>query len=219
MAEPNTPPTEAAPAPPARKTSLMARLGILLSVLTVIAIECAVAYVFLPNSAQTEAMAAAAIAESDPAPSAHSDQKKSEPKKSEHKKSEPKKSEQGKSEEKKPGKPDGEEHESGDLVEVDLGEFTVTASQPSNNSTLRIAFHLFGAVPSIDHADFESKMKEIQHRYREQVLVTLRGASVNDLTDAGLGLLKRTILEKTNALLGKPLLKMVIFSEFSFYEM
>jgi flagellar FliL protein len=51
------------------------------------------------------------------------------------------------------------------------------------------------------------------------VIVTLRGAEVNDLTDAGLGLLKRTILEKTNAILGKPLLKLVVFSDFSFVQM
>ena len=39
-----------------------------------------------------------------------------------------------------------------------------------------------------------------------------------DLTDAGLGLIKRRILETTNKTLGKPLLKGVVFSEFSFVE-
>jgi len=41
---------------------------------------------------------------------------------------------------------------------------------------------------------------------------------VTDLTDAGLGLLKRKILEKSNRILGRPLLQTIIFSEFSFVE-
>src|SRR5436853_128840 len=41
---------------------------------------------------------------------------------------------------------------------------------------------------------------------------------VTDLTDAGLGLIKRRILETTNKTLGKPLLQGVVFSEFSFVE-
>ena len=74
------------------------------------------------------------------------------------------------------------------------------------------------AVPAADAAEFNARMKDAQHRFREAVIVTLRGAEVSDLTDAGLGLLKRTILEKTNATLGKPLVKTVIFSDFSFVE-
>ena len=41
---------------------------------------------------------------------------------------------------------------------------------------------------------------------------------IEDLTDPGLGLLKRRILAKSNDLLGKPLLRSVVFSDFSFVE-
>ena len=41
---------------------------------------------------------------------------------------------------------------------------------------------------------------------------------MTDLTDAGLGLIKRMILEKSNRALGKPLLHEAIFSRFSFEE-
>jgi flagellar FliL protein len=116
-------------------------------------------------------------------------------------------------------KKDHDRDPSAEQVEVDLGEFTVTAFQPTSNSTLRLALHLYGTVPAADAAEFAVRMKDAQHRFREAVIVTLRGAEVSDLTDAGLGLLKRTILEKTNAMLGKPLLKMVIFSDFSFVEL
>lgn len=117
--------------------------------------------------------------------------------------------------------PEGEEEKAqdlGDQVEVDLGEFTVTAFQPMSNTTMRIDFHLFGTVRAEDQEEFLRLMEENQHRFREQVIVTLRSADVTDLTDAGLGLIKRQILEKTNKTLGKPLLRVVIFSDFSFIE-
>jgi len=50
------------------------------------------------------------------------------------------------------------------------------------------------------------------------VILAIRAAEVADLAEPGLGLLKRTILEKTNALLGKPMLRAVIVSEFSYME-
>jgi len=111
-----------------------------------------------------------------------------------------------------------EEEELADQVEVDLGEFSVTAFQPISNTTLRIDFHLFGTVRAEDEAEFLSLMEENLHRFREQVNITVRSADITDLTDAGLGLVKRKILEKTNRTLGKPLLRVVIFSDFSFIE-
>ena len=38
------------------------------------------------------------------------------------------------------------------------------------------------------------------------------------MTDAGLGLIKRQLLEKTNRALGEPMLKEVLFSKFNFVE-
>ena len=58
----------------------------------------------------------------------------------------------------------------------------------------------------------------LQHRIREQVIVTVRNSEIGDLTDPGLTLIKRKILEKTNRLLGKEYLQNVVFSDFSFVE-
>lgn len=102
--------------------------------------------------------------------------------------------------------------------EVDLGMFTVTAFQPLSNTTMRIDFHLYGTVSKDDEEDFTMAWDENQHRLRDQVIVTLRSSELGDLTDAGLGLIKRRILEKTNRTLGKPYLRSVIFSDFSFIE-
>ena len=103
-------------------------------------------------------------------------------------------------------------------VEVDLGEFDVSAFQPRSNSTLRISFRLFGTVLKEEEPLFLSRMEDKEHRFREQVIVTIRSSDTGDLTDAGLGLIKRKILEKTNRILGKPLLQTVIVSDFSLIE-
>lgn len=114
---------------------------------------------------------------------------------------------------------DGQEEETlTNQVEVDLGEFSVSAFQPISNTTLRIDFHLFGTVDADGEKEFLALMDENLHRFREQVIVTVRSADITDLTDAGLGLIKRKILEKTNRILGRLLLRTVIFSDFSFIE-
>ena len=46
------------------------------------------------------------------------------------------------------------------------------------------------------------------------MLTTIRSAELADLTDPGLGLIKRQILEKTNRALGKPVLQGIVFSDF-----
>jgi flagellar FliL protein len=99
-----------------------------------------------------------------------------------------------------------------------LGKFGVTSFQPSTNSTLLIDFHLYGTVGGEEKAAFDRAMEGNQHRFRDQVIVIVRSSELTDLTDAGLGLIKRKILEKSNRLLGKPYIRSVIFSDFSFVE-
>ena len=168
-------------------------------VVVVIVTECLGAYFLLPSASPTEAHAAAETA----APEKHEKEKPEKEKGEKHAKSQEAKTESSPS----------------DQAEADLGQFTIMAFQPVSGTTLRITVHVFGVVLQSDTESFALRMKEIQHRFRDQVIMTFRGAEPNDLADAGLGLLKRTILEKTNTMLGKPLLKMVIFSDFSFVEL
>jgi flagellar basal body-associated protein FliL len=111
-----------------------------------------------------------------------------------------------------------EEPEGPSQAEVDMGEFSLTAFQPTSNSTLRIDFHLFGTVRAGEEKEFARLMEENKHRVREQVLMTMRSAEITDLADPSLGLIKRQILDKTNRTMGKPLLRAVIISDFSFVE-
>ena len=105
-----------------------------------------------------------------------------------------------------------------DWIEVDLGEFSVVAYQPAAGTTLRIDFHLWGMVHMDDEDEFLTLMEDHLHRFREQIHFTFRSAEINDLTDAGLGLIKRQTIERTNRILGKPLLRVVIVDDFSLIE-
>jgi len=103
-------------------------------------------------------------------------------------------------------------------VEVDLGQFSVTAYQPASQTTLRIDFHLWGTVDKSLEQEFQGAWAKSINRLRDQIIVIVRSADLSDLTDAGLGLIKRKILEKVNQTLGKPYLRTVVFSEYSFLE-
>jgi flagellar basal body-associated protein FliL len=104
------------------------------------------------------------------------------------------------------------------LCEVELGTYNITRFNPATNTTLAVDFELFGTVLADDKATFEHHFESSNARIKEQITLTMHSAESADLTDAGLGLIKRQILEKTNRALGQPLLKEVLFSKFNFVE-
>lgn len=103
-------------------------------------------------------------------------------------------------------------------VEVELGKFNVVIHQPAANLTMRVNFHLIGTLPHESEKEFHELLAKNEHRLRDQVIFEIRNSRVEDLTDPGLALLKRKILAKSNELLGKPILRTVLFSDFSFIE-
>jgi flagellar FliL protein len=111
-----------------------------------------------------------------------------------------------------------EHHAHDELSEVELGSFNVTRYNPTTKTTLAIDFELYGAVLKDEVTEFHHVFEHSKARVREQVTMTLHSAESADLQDAGLGLIKRRILEKTNRALGQPLLKEVLFSKFSYVE-
>ena len=108
----------------------------------------------------------------------------------------------------------GESGAVGEEQEADMGEYSLTAFQPAANITLLINFHLYGTIATEDAGFFAASYEGNKHRIRDQVLTTIRSAEMADLTDPGLGLIKRQILEKTNRTLGKPVLQGIVFSDF-----
>ena len=75
-----------------------------------------------------------------------------------------------------------------------------------------------GVVLAEEEAEFSHLYTAHEKRVSEQITIAVRGMEANDLTDPGLGLIKRIILEKTNRALGKPLVREAIVSQFSFME-
>lgn len=106
----------------------------------------------------------------------------------------------------------------GRMNEVALGSFHVLSYNPDTNSKTSVDFELFATVLTEEEGEFFDLYDANEQRIREQILVTLRGTDMTDLTDPTLGLVKRKVLEKTNRALGKPLLHEAIFSKFSFEE-
>jgi hypothetical protein len=105
-----------------------------------------------------------------------------------------------------------------DMHEVKLGSYHVVTFNTDTGRSLNIDFELYGTVLAKEEKEFTELFEANKVRLREQILVTVRGTDVIDLSDPDLGLLKRQILEKTNRTLGKPLLSEAIFSKFSFIE-
>ena len=105
-----------------------------------------------------------------------------------------------------------------DMREVPLGDYHVMTYNQNTGISMNVDFELYGTVLADEESDFFHLYEANKVRIREQILVTIRSMDVTDLTDAGLGLIKRKILEKTNRALGKPLLHEAVFSEFSFVE-
>ena len=103
-------------------------------------------------------------------------------------------------------------------LEVDLGKFDVNSYQPKANTTSIIDFHLYATIASSDKSAFTASIEQNKNRLRDQILVIVRSADLAELTEPGLGLIKRRILEKSNTILGKAFLRTIVFGDFSFTE-
>jgi short subunit fatty acids transporter len=104
------------------------------------------------------------------------------------------------------------------MHEVKLGSYHVVTFNTETGTSLNIDFELYGTVLAKEEEEFAHLFEANEVRVREQILVTVRGSEVADLSDPDLGFLKRKILEKVNRTVGKPLLSEAIFSKFSFIE-
>ena len=196
-AQPAPEASDTKPAPSGRALSM--KLKIAGFILGVVATEWVVAYLYLPSAAPaaTTPTAPSAAHDAEPADAGKPDESSSHA----------------------AGHGGGSKTAAhGVQQEVDLGEFTVTAYQPVSSSTLFISFHLYGSALDKHGDELAKRLEDHKHQVRDNIIVIIRSAEITDLTDAGLGLIKRRILETTNRTLGKPLLQGIMFSDFSFVE-
>lgn len=101
---------------------------------------------------------------------------------------------------------------------VALGDFSVKIFNPVTHVTLRVDFQLEGLTSCDGQESFEEFAAMYQRFVREQVMVSVRSADLEDLTDPDLGLLKRSIVARVNLALGEPFLKSVDIRKFALFE-
>jgi flagellar basal body-associated protein FliL len=188
----------------APQSGIFSKLSVVLFLAAVVGGECLVAFLFIPSAAEVAAAANPKAAEDH---GGHKDKAKGH-------------DEKGAGD--KHAGHHGPEDELADdemkLKEVDLTTFNVTASNPTANVAWRVDFQLFGLVHEDEEAEFTERYEKNKNRIRDQVCAIVRSADVHDLSDPSLGLIKRKISTKVNEILGRPLVRRVVFSEFSFYE-
>ena len=100
--------------------------------------------------------------------------------------------------------------------EVELGKFNIAWHVSAADNTLRADFTLIGIVQSKKRGKFDGVFENNKGRMQGLIIAEFRNSTADDLNDSRLGLIKRRILEKSNALLGEPYLVDLAFSSYSF---
>ena len=180
---------------------------------TVILTECLVAYFVIPSTADLEKWAAAKAAGGGQEAHGEAAKEGEHGGQAEHGGAEHGgKSEHG-------GKAEhGGKHDAHAEAELEMGKYTIVIHKPAENVTMRVTFHLIGTAEEKEKEEFTEMYTKTEHRLRDAVISEIRNSAASDLTDPGLGLIKRRILAKSNILLGKPILKAVLFSDFTYLE-
>ena len=101
---------------------------------------------------------------------------------------------------------------------ISLGDFSVYMYDPVTKITLRANFRVDTTAQCDDRQAFEEFVYMFQRLVREQVMVAVRNASLEELTDPEHQLLKRRILTQVNRMLDQPFLKSVDIKNFSLWE-
>ena len=101
---------------------------------------------------------------------------------------------------------------------VKLGEFDLVMHMANEQINRYFFFQLSASVKTEDKDMLLESWTENEDRLRDQINEIIRNAKITDLTDPGLGLIKRQILTKVNRTLGKPYLQSIYFPNFTYRE-
>ncbi|MHB8971808.1 MAG: hypothetical protein ACYC3X_18170 [Pirellulaceae bacterium] len=124
-------------------------------------------------------------------------------------------------------------HDPDHFSEVDLGEFTVT-KRPQDEGTQTgqqkevnlekqrepalyfIRFKLFAVVSDKELAEFEELLVTHGERIRGKIRETVQSSELQQLEDPTLGWLKSELIQWINRSVNTPILRDVVFADFSF---
>lgn len=100
------------------------------------------------------------------------------------------------------------------FVEVELGEFFATKSV-EGKGIVTISFKLYGVVSEQHRDELEQKKKQFEKRMRDAILTEVGKASLDDLTEPHMALLRSKLLGVVNRSTHTRLLRDVVFSSFA----
>ncbi len=104
------------------------------------------------------------------------------------------------------------------IIEFSLGEYGVSFVPPGSDRPHRVEFRLFGTVKIKDQKHLEELYNERQGRFRHRMILEVRNATMDELTENQLGLIQRRILATSNELLEEPILLGVGFHDYQVTE-
>jgi flagellar basal body-associated protein FliL len=185
----------AAPAP-AAGGSMMGRLLVIVLVMVVVCVECAVAYLCIPAGSSQASLEGNTAS----------------PKSSAEKKKE-KENDEAPIDLVPPS-------DASQMMEVDLGDYSVTVYKADSNSTIRFDFKVSGTIKLEDKKVFDEEFEKYKQRIREQVTSTIRNADWGDLTEPSLSVIKRTMLDRVRTTISKKpqLIREILIPDFSFTQ-
>ncbi len=105
------------------------------------------------------------------------------------------------------------------IREFELGEYGVSFTPPGADRNYRVEFRLFGTVKLRDEKQLERLFSERKGRFRDRMLSEVRNATMDELNEKQLGLIRRRILATSNGVLDdeRPILLGVGFHEYQVY--
>lgn len=117
---------------------------------------------------------------------------------------------------------DGEEkiEDPNAIKEFPLGTYGVVFTPPGTDRNYSVEFRLFGTVKDKDLKELERLFAERQGRFKHRMILEVRNATMDELTENQLGLIQRRILATSNEILGEdhPILLGVGFDDYQLRE-
>jgi hypothetical protein len=104
------------------------------------------------------------------------------------------------------------------IKEFQLGEYGIVFVPPGSDRSHRVEFHLFGTVKSKDEKRLEELFTARQGRFRHRMILEVRNATMDELTENQLGLIQRRILATSNEILEEPILLGIGFNNYQLIE-
>lgn len=104
------------------------------------------------------------------------------------------------------------------IIEFPLGEHAIAFQPPGTDRNYRVEFRLFGTIKQRDEKRLKELYDERKGRFRHRLMLEIRNATMDELTENQLGLIQRRILATSNEILGEPILLGVGFNDFQVYE-